>query len=295
MNKNTKKGILFLLTAAFTYSTMPVLIRMLGNQGIPPISQVFLRYVFSFIASSIYFFIITKSKFMLPGKNIPLLLFAALFGYGMTNVFYTIGIVNTEISNALFLFFTFAIWAPILGFVFLKEKVNKYNLFALGLSFLAIYLLFQPSTFSTWKLGGAFALLAALAQSAYIVSRKRLADYTAGYMMVVNTSLATLLTGALSLVLEHEFYLQGAIKELSPAAWMVVVLFGFLNFLAWLAMTKGFEYFNSSSSSIILLSELIFGVIFAFMFFGEIPIFITFAGGILIFIASVIVIFRGEQ
>lgn len=295
MTSNVKKGAIFLLTAAFIYSTMPVLIRALGSQGIPPVSQVFLRYVFSFLAASTYFFVITKQKLILPNKNIGLLLFATIFGYGMTNVFFTIGILNTQVSNALFLFFTFVIWAPILGYVFLKEKVNKYNLSALALSMIAIYLLFQPSSLSTWKIGGAFALLAALAQASYIVARKKLSSYSASFMMIVNTFLGAFFVGFLSLILESKFYFGSEILNLNLNTWIITITFGFLNFMAWLAMTKGFEYFKASSSSIILLSELIFGVIFAFMFFGEIPTYLTLIGGALIAISSVVVILRGEN
>jgi len=60
-------------------------------------------------------------------------------------------------------------------------------------------------------------------------------------------------------------------------------------------MTKGFEYFHATSANIILLSELVFGVFFAFLFFGEIPTIATFIGGILIIFASILVILKGKM
>ncbi len=46
-NRDTLKGVFFLLLAAILYSIMPVLIRILGGGGVPPVSQVFLRYIFA--------------------------------------------------------------------------------------------------------------------------------------------------------------------------------------------------------------------------------------------------------
>jgi drug/metabolite transporter (DMT)-like permease len=167
MNKKseTNKGIFLLLLSAFLYSIMPVLIRLLGNNGIPPISQVSLRYVIAFLCALLYYKFVAKAKIFLPKKHIPTLLFAGIIGYGLTNVFYTIGILNTLVSTTLFLFYTYAIVAPVLGFILLKDKVNKFNIISLILSFIALLLLFQPTAFGTWKLGGAFAFLSALTQA----------------------------------------------------------------------------------------------------------------------------------
>lgn len=295
MNKDTKKGTVFLLTAAFIYSTMPVLVRILGVGGIPPISQVFLRYIFAFLSAGIYYFYVVKAKFFFPKKDFALLMLAAIVGYGLTNLFFTIGILNTEVSNALFLFYSFAIIAPILGFIFLRDKLNIFNAIALVLSLIALLFLFYPNSIPTWKIGGFFAMLAALAQAIYLISRKRLESYTASYMMLANTFLGVLSLGILSLIFEQNFYVQGAIKHLLLSTWMITILFGILNFLAWIFMTKGFEYFKASSASIILLSELIFGVMFAFLFFKEIPTYVTIVGGGLIALASVLVILKGEN
>ncbi|HSW47448.1 MAG TPA: DMT family transporter [Candidatus Saccharimonadales bacterium] len=295
MNRDVKKGSLFLLGAAFFYSIMPVLIRTLESNGIPPVSQVFLRYIFAFISAVIYHFIIARLRFVRPNNKIMLLLFATIFGYGLTNLFYTIAVLNTQVSNALFLFFTFAIMAPILGFIFLKEKVNKFNTSALILSLIALLLLFQPNGLSTWKIGGIFALMSAFTQASYLIARKRLKEYSASFMMLANTFFGVLALGILSLIFESNFYFGGSINHLSVSTWITTILFGVLNFLGWFCATKGFEYFRSSSASIILLSELVFGVFFALIFFKEVPTYLTLIGGLLIIISSAVVILRGES
>lgn len=296
MNKQSsnKRGVLLLLLSAFLYSIMPVLIRLLGNNGIPSISQVSLRYVIAFLCALFYFIYIAKAKFSFPKKHLFILLFAGIVGYGLTNVFYTIGILNTLVSTTLFLFYTYAIIAPILGFIFLKDKMNKFNLISLVLSFMALLFLFQPTSFTTWKLGAGFAFLSALTQAGYLIARKKLPEYRASYMMLTNTFLGAVVVGVIGLFIDHSFYFGGGILRVSVTTWIVTILFGIDNFAAWLAMTKGFEYFQATSASIILLSELVFGVFFAFLFFHEMPTIATFFGGLLILMASIVVILKGE-
>ncbi len=292
---SNQKGVLLLVLSAFLYSIMPVLIRLLGNNGIPPLSQVSLRYVVAFVCALLYYKFVAKAKIVLPKKHIPILLSAGIVGYGLTNVFYTIAILNTLVSTTLFLFYIYAVVAPVLGFILLKDKMNKFNIISLILSFIALLLLFQPTAFITWQLGGVFAFLSALTQAGYLIARKKLPEYRASYMMLANTLLGTIVVGAIGLFVDRSFYFHNGITTVSATTWIVTILFGIDNFAAWIAMTKGFEYFHTTSASIILLSELVFGVFFAFLFFNEIPTIATFIGGIFILTASILVILKGES
>ncbi len=292
---NSVKGILLLLTSAFLYSIMPVLIRTLGGGGLLPMSQVFLRYICAFLAAAIYFFLISKSKIKVDKKDLFLLAITTIFGYALTNLFFTYGILYTKVSNALFLFYTYAIIAPILGYFFLKDKINVVNIASLIISLVALALLFSPNSLPTWKVGGFFAILSALGQSSYLILRKKLSKYPASFMMLANTLVGVVVLGALSMTLEHSFYFGGGITHVTGSVWLTTILFGVDNFLAWFAMTKGFEYFKATAGSIILLSELVFGIFFAFLFFREIPTLATFIGGILILISSTLVILKGEN
>lgn len=80
-------GIIFLLTAALIYSLMPVLIRLLNVGHLPPISQVFLRYIFAFLAAGVYF-VATKERFRIQKRDLLLLVVMGVFGYGLTNLFF---------------------------------------------------------------------------------------------------------------------------------------------------------------------------------------------------------------
>ncbi|MFH0943075.1 MAG: DMT family transporter [Candidatus Beckwithbacteria bacterium] len=116
----TAKGIVFLLASALTYSSLPVFIRFLSAEKIQPMSQVLLRYLFAF-GAALGYFKISKAKFLLEKKTFLLLIILAVFGYALTNLFFTYGMIYTQVSTALFIFYSFAIITPLLAYFFLTE------------------------------------------------------------------------------------------------------------------------------------------------------------------------------
>lgn len=59
-----------------------------------------------------------------------------------------VGFIYTSIGNAIILFYTFPIWAAILGSVFLKEKISQKQKGLLVLAFLGIVFIFSQKEFS---------------------------------------------------------------------------------------------------------------------------------------------------
>ena len=293
MSKSAK-GILFLCVSVLLYSVMPVLIRFLGSLTIPPATQVFLRYIVAFIAAAVYFFI-SKTRFSIKPQDRVLFILVALFGYALTNLFYTYGILLTQVGTVLFIFFCSSIMTPILGYVFLKEKIHRTTVIALVLSFIALLFLFRPGPIATWRLGAIFALLSAIGQSFYVIGRKKLGGYSSTLVLLLNTFVGVVALGAISLVTEQHFYAGGAITSLKPMAWLVVVLFGLDNFAAWLFMTKGFQLIEASTGSLVMLTENPLGIFFAFLFFGEVPTAATFFGGALILTAAAMVLMKHRR
>jgi len=274
---------------------MPVLMRVLDSGNLPPAVQVFSRYVFAFFAALIYFSVIRREKFAITKKDIPLILITTVFGYSLMSLFLTYAVLMTHIGNALFLFNSYIIITSILAYIFLKEKINTYNLISIIIIIFSLLLLFQPNSLPTWKLGGAFAILAALSQSVYLIVRKKLKSYSAGLMMLLNTFSGVIVVGFLGAIIENRFYTDGALIKISPAIWLVTALFGVINFFAWLTMPKGFEYFKATTGSLILLSELVFGIIISLIFFKEIPTLFAILGGIMVVLAISISVIKSES
>jgi len=267
---------------------MPVLIRTLGKGNIPPISQVFLRYIVAFIASLI-FFKLSKSVFAVKKHDQFLLFIVALFGYALVNVFYTLANLNTQIGTVLFIFNCSTVIGPLLGYIFLKERLTNTMAVATVIGLSSLFFLFSPGPMESWRIGAIFALLAAIGSSLYVIGRKKLGAYNSSLILLSNTIVGVLIVGILSFLLEPSFYFQGGIATVSLQTWIVTVLFGLDNFAAYYCMTKGFQLLTAGEGSMIMLTENIIGIFFAYLFFQEIPTFQSTIGGILILIASLLV------
>ena len=291
----SNKGIIYLLLAAFLYSIMPLFIRWLNAGNVPPMSQVFLRYIFAFLGAATYFYL-SKAKFKLDQKTLPLLIIMAVFGYALTNLFFTYGMIYTQVTTALFIFYSFAIMTPLLAFIFLKEKANQYNWIGLALSLAALFFLFQPNTLTTWKVGALFALLSALGQSFYLIARRKLMVYSSSQILLSSTFAGVVTLGILALIFERSFYFGTAgIKTLQPETWLLTVIFGLDNFFAWLLMSKGFQLVKASLGSLILLVENVFVVGLSYLFLNEIPTLLTLLGGLLVLSAAAMVALKGDN
>lgn len=290
---NNTKGVVFLLASALTYSSLPVFIRFLNAGKVEPSVQTLMRYLFAGLIAAIYFKL-SRSKFIFERKNLILLILTAVFGYALTNFFFTYAIINTQVSTALFIFYSFAILTPILAFIFLKEKANRFNFISLGLGLLSLLLLFQPNALSTWKIGGLFAILCALGQSFYLIARKKLNLYSAQQLMVVNTTAGVITMTILTLLLSPGFFSQ-KLMTLSLGSWLAVAIAGAINFFGWLLMSKGFQLVKAATGSLVMLVENVFVVFIGYLFLQEIPTLMTIFGGFLVIFAAVLVILKGDN
>ncbi len=287
--ENKKKGILYLLIAVLLYSIMPVLIRFLGKGNIPPMSQVFLRYCVAFLCSIIYI-MSTRSTLYVSKKDYALLFFVALFGYALVNLFYTYANLNTQIGTVLFIFNCSTVIGPFLGYVFLKERLTKSTIFAMIIGFISLFFLFSPGSMATWKMGAIYALLAAIGSSVYMIGRKKLGAYDSIILLFANTLVGVVTLGILALLFESSFYFGRGIFNVAPVTWLVTILFGIDNFAAYLFMTKGFQIVSAGTGSMVLLLENFTGLLFAYIFFQEIPAYSSLFGGAIILFASYLVI-----
>ena len=68
-------------------------------------------------------------------------------------------------------------------------------------------------------------------------------------------------------------------------AWLGATIFAFAEIIATVSVYYGFKNLPAKKASLLLLTEILFAVIFGWLFYGEIPPLLTFFGGVLIIIA----------
>ncbi len=272
--KKENKGILYLILASICYTMMSVLIRLLAKE-IPIFSQIFLRYIVA--ATAVFSFAkITKTNLRLKNtKDYLIMFFIAIFGYAFSTIFFTLAILNTTISNAVFIFSIYVVFTPILGFLFLRERISKFVILAIIFSFAGLYLLFNPTNINH-SLGGVFALISALFQASYLIGGRKLKGYPAKTILVYCTLCGVISLGIISLIVERNFYIPSGILHqsiftLTPFIWLVILIFGLDNFFAWLFLNKGLQTVKAGTSSIILLTEPVLATLLGIIFYNEIP------------------------
>lgn len=292
--ENFKKGLTYIALSILAYGSMPILIRALNANKVPPMSQVALRYVFALTAAVIYF-LAKKSRFKIERKFIWLLMVVSIVGYGFSNLAYTYANLNTEVSNALFIFFSFSIITPILAFILLKEKINKFNLIGLVIAFVGLGFLFKPNSFVTWKIGGLFAFAAAVLQSIYLVGRRALVKVSSELILVSSTFLGLVSVGLLAVIFEKGFYSQAGIGSLSAATWLLTGLFGTLNFLGWYFLARAFQLLKAGIGSLMMMWEPVLVAVLAFFVYGEIPTLFTLIGASLVTVSLFVVVIKGRS
>lgn len=295
INKSSKfnRGLFYIALSILAYGSMPILIRAINAGRVPPMSQVAMRYMFAFITASVYF-VSRKAKFVINKNAIWILIVISIFGYGLSNLAYTYANLNTEVSNALFIFFTFSIMTPVIAFVLLKEPMNKYNVLGLLIAFTGLGFLARPNSFATWQVGAVFALTAAVLQSVYLVGRRQLKAVSSELILLSSTFLGMVSVGMLAVIYENSFFSQGGITSLSTNTWILTIVFGLLNFTGWFFMSKGFQVLSASVGSLLMMWEPVLVAIMAFFIYNETPTIYTIIGAGLVTIAVFIVMLKGK-
>ncbi|WP_297522784.1 DMT family transporter [uncultured Clostridium sp.] len=136
------KGILLLLISSLGYAGMSFFIKLAGND-IPIIQKIFFRNLLTFFIA-IYFVIKKHDSFIGHHGNRKILLLRGVIGtFGALANFY--GVEHLLLPNAVILNQLGPFFIIILSFVFLKEKIKKFQIGALVIAFLGIIVIIGPS------------------------------------------------------------------------------------------------------------------------------------------------------
>lgn len=281
-NKDTNLGILSLLGAAASWGTMGVLVRFL-NKEITPFSQVLFRYIVALGLSSLPLVLKKRKLNLASKKDYLLMLFVGIFGYGITNIFYTLAMINTTISAALFIFSLYAVITPIFAIVFLKEKLSRKLIFSVLIAILGGLFIFNPTGLLQNFKGNIYALIACILTSFYYVGVRALSKKNNSELITSwSIFLGVLILLPLSFIFERPLALK-----ISPISWLFVFLFALANFTAYYLCNIGFSKIKASIGSIVLLMEPVFGTVFALLIFFEIPGISIIIGAVLIILSVV--------
>ncbi len=286
MKPNRLLGTSVLVLSAFIYSFFAILSRTIGDT-LPIFYQNWTR---SLLAALVLLVIVlfTGSWKTIKKQDYPLLLVRPACGLLSFVCLYKAFSV-LSVGLALFLLFgSLAISGFIVGKLYFREQLTPLKYYSLIIALLGIGVIYYDGV----NLGVSYFMLlpviSGTVTTIWNVIPKKLAHYSTLQMNFVDFGLFTLLSFILSLVF-REAWIPVALNT----SWLASLLFAFMFTVTGQLVIIGFKNLDAHVASIIMLSEILFGILMGFIFYQESLSLVTLIGGLLIIAAIVLSELKG--
>ncbi len=256
---NRRKGILFILLAAFFFSLMSVFVRLSGD--VPTMQKAFFRNI---VAAVVAVVILLRSgnKVSLKKENLPPLLLRSIFGtIGILANFWAvdnIGIADANMLNKLSPFFAILMSIFILG-----EKPNRIEWLSVILAFIGAAFVAKP----TAGIASFPALIGVLggfaAGTAYTFVRKVGLQGVKGPIVVAFFSTFSTLVLLPNLLVNFQ--------PMSMQQFIFLVLAGCSAAGGQLSVTAAYQHAPARDISVFDYSQVVYAAIFGIVLFAEFP------------------------
>jgi len=279
--ENKSKGIILMLLSSLLFAFMAASVKATGN--IPLAEKIFFRNILGFL---IALYLVKKNKKSILGNDKKFLLLRSLCGLlGVAGYFFALSkmpLADTVILNRLSPFFVL-----IFSGIFLKEKVEKHQLFALILAFIGAGFIIKPQ-FNMSMLPALIALISALfAGAAYTVIRHlRLTDSPETIILYFT---------AISSIITLPFMIFGGFVIPNSYELLQLLLLGVFATTAQFLMTNSYRHAPAGELSIYSYANILFSALIGVIIWSEIPDNLSMVGGITILIAGYINYYYGNR
>ena len=256
---NRKKGILFILSAAFFFSLMTVFVRLSGD--VPTMQKAFFRNI---VAAFLAAFILKRSgeKFYIPRTSLmDMFLRCSVGTMGILCNFWAVDhmrIADANILNKLSPFF-----AILMSIFILKERPNRVEWLSVLLAFIGAAFVAKPGA----GIASFPALVAILggftAGTAYTYVRKLGLSGVKGPVIVFSFSVFSTLILLPNILLNYH--------PMSVRQFIFLVLAGCSAAFAQLSVTAAYQNAPARDISVFDYSQVVYAAMFGFLLWGEIP------------------------
>lgn len=290
LNKEVNKAYLKIILALLMWSTWGIVIKIMV---MPPWQVIFFSSLFSLpVLFLVARFHPSAAQRLIPDlkENFWQIVLLAIFLL-LNLYFYFLALRHTSIANAVFSHYTAPIFVAVLAPLILHEKFDRWTGIALPVSLGGLFLMLSPHLqllLDKQVIGGiAFGITSGLAYALTLIIAKGLTRglpplsiaFWQGIFIVV--ILAPIV----------------AVQPLSapPLDWIILIVLGLVHCsLAPLMYVSGLTTVRAQHVAIIGYLEPVSTVILGMVFLRDIPYPVTALGGILIFVAGFLVIWRGR-
>jgi len=263
------------------FSIMDLIVKWSDNY---PVGQVlFFRGLFGMMP---IFFLIPKERYFDFYKtNRSILHFKRCFAGLIAIVAIFIALRELPLATVVSITFAAPIFTTILSIFFLNEKVGFYRWMAVLVGFIGIIIISEPG-YSSLNLYYIYPIIFCLGLSYVAITIRQLSSTEPVWLIGLYFSFSIMIMSFFSLI-THEWILPN-LKDL-----FLLSMVGILGGLANLWLTQSYKFSEVSLVTPLKYLALVFGIIFGYLIWDEVPTIKTLIGAGLVIISSII-IFRRE-
>ena len=251
---------------------------------IPPITLAFLRWCVAFIVFLPIAYSRVKREWHMIKANWPAVIVMAITGVACFNTLVYIGVYYTTSINASLMNSSTPIIIYILSFVFLKERLSKFQLIGTALSLAGVAFILSKGSLETllsfsFNKGDLIVLIAVFCWGVYSLLVKQYAGRLPGY----STFLVTIALGVMMLLPFTIYELMTTSVEIvwSPSTIGAILYVGIIaSIVAFLSWNNGVVALGANKASIYLNFIPLFATIFAVLFLDEDLLLAQLIGGL---------------
>ena len=269
-------GPLLVFLGAFCLSFGGLLVKSFEGASLWQI--LFWRQFFFVILVSIFLLITYKKKVFIAlyESGLPGFFGGIILGCGFSA--YVFAMYNTTVANTNFIIQTQAIFLAIFGYLFLKEKISKLTLTSIILAISGILLMVGSSLSPGQFLGNLVAFIMPSSFAVLIIIVRKYPNVD----MVPLQLFAGIVAALIGYFISTKIIISANDLFLAFIAGFFQVGLGFI------FITIGAKKTLSAMVGILMMTEAVFGPLWAWIFLGENPQFIALIGGSIIIIAVLI-------
>ena len=197
---------------------------------------------------------------------------------GLSIALYFMAILQTSVTNAVFLLYTAPVFSVILAKYFLKEKIEKETVIGVLITIIGIILILQPGTFTFMSeevIGNLLGLGAGFFYAAMALTAKPIMDKKSGYYITFWQYLI------ISLMFVWFFEID-SVSVIFDNLWQLLMIGVFCTGIAFILFMEGVQKVKAQKIFIITALEPLAGTVLALILLAEIPSVLTVAGSALI-------------
>jgi drug/metabolite transporter (DMT)-like permease len=279
LTKN-QSGFLYMFISVCAFSFMDLLVKWSADY---PLGQVlFFRGFFGVV---IYFLIMPRDRIknFYYTKRAGLHFLRCIFGLiALIAIF--IALRNLPLATVVSISFAAPIFTTIFSIFFLNEKVGFYRWLAVSIGFIGIIVITEPG-FGALNIYYIYPIIFCLGLSYVAIAIRQLSTTEPVWLIALNFSIVITLASLFTIPFG---WVMPNIQDL-----VLLSLIGFLGGFANLWLSQSFKLSEVSLVSPLKYLALVFGIIFGYLIWDEIPTIKTLLGALLV-VASSLIILRRE-